>query len=146
VKVIRKRGASILAEISRGQRGVVEIEDRRAMTRQWNIDPRQMCRQHLLGEHNELHKALGSIRHGRSVAGWLNRGQIDPITFQARHAQLQMEMFRRGYNHGSPLETNGLVLPIGDIDQRANVLDLTGRCEECRKEVSKARHGSHPEK
>jgi hypothetical protein len=101
------------------------------MTRQWNIDPKLLCRQHLLGEHNEIHKSLGFIRAGRSADGWLRKGQIDPITYVARHAQLTFEMMRRGYNHQSPLDVSDIVLPIGNIDVEYNMRDLQDRCENC---------------
>lgn len=105
------------------------------MTRQWNVHPNNLCRQHLLGEHCEIHKSLGGIRHGRSIAGWLERGQIDPITYAARHAQLVMEMYKRGYNHQSELDTSDVVLPIGDIDVEYNLMDLSERCEECKRRI-----------
>lgn len=105
------------------------------MTRQWNVHPSNLCRQHLLGEHKEIHFSLGHIRKGRSIAGWLNKGQIDPITYNARHAQLVMEMMKRGYNHQSELDTSGIVLAIGDIDVEYNLLDLADRCEECKRRI-----------
>ena len=29
--------------------------------RMWGVDPKQMCRQHLLGEHVELHMQAGAV-------------------------------------------------------------------------------------
>lgn len=105
------------------------------MTRQWNTDPRLMCQKHLLGEHFEIHKSLGLIRHGRSVYGWVRKGQVDPITYYARHAQLVFEMMRRGGNHKTDLDTLGLVLPQGNIDLEYNKIDLSTRCEKCREGI-----------
>jgi hypothetical protein len=43
----------------------------------WMVDPRQMCRQHLLGEHNELHMFAGTMRKGIGLAGY--DGETDMI-------------------------------------------------------------------
>lgn len=37
--------------------------------RMWNINPRYMCRKHLLGEHVETHMLVGSLRKEKSVQG-----------------------------------------------------------------------------
>lgn len=37
--------------------------------RMWMVDPATMCDRHLLGEHAEIHMAIGTIAKGRSVAG-----------------------------------------------------------------------------
>ena len=47
------------------------------MTRMWMIAPRKMCRNHLLGEHKELHQAVGSILKNKSLKGHLEKGQIE---------------------------------------------------------------------
>jgi hypothetical protein len=38
--------------------------------RQWLVDPKKMCRQHLLGEHCEHHMMLGSIRKKKNIDGF----------------------------------------------------------------------------
>ena len=73
----------------------------------WDLAPRLLCRQHLLGEHRELH-AIWSIltngkrgyRHHPEVIRW--EGALRALF--ARHDQLVAEMTRRGYRHMSPLD------------------------------------------
>ena len=43
--------------------------------RMWMVPPRKMCRKHLLGEHVEIHMAVATLRLGKSVAGFLEKGQ-----------------------------------------------------------------------
>lgn len=78
------------------------------------IPPEVLCRNHLLGEHRELHglwnilvriedegaapEAVGYARHPESLR-WLGRR---PALYR-RHAELVREMTRRGYRHKSPL-------------------------------------------
>lgn len=51
------------------------------MTRMWCVNPHSLCREHLLGEHNELHKLVGGIRnhsHGEAIAeGQADGGEAD---------------------------------------------------------------------
>ena len=71
--------------------------------RMWMVDPRLMCRSHLLGEHKELHMLVGSVRIGRSLRGHIERGQFELASLPARHAALAAEIERRNWNHMSPL-------------------------------------------
>jgi hypothetical protein len=101
-----------------------------------------MCRQHLLGEHKEMHQALGSLRRGRSVQGHVDKGQLDVRFLQERHDELVHEMTRRGYNHRSPLCMD---VPIpqfymyenSNIDVERNKQELSVRCARCRKRMEK---------
>ena len=45
--------------------------------RMWMVDPRIMCRQHLLGEHVEIHMFVGAISRGKSVKGYLEKGLLE---------------------------------------------------------------------
>ena len=103
--------------------------------RMWMVDPRLMCRQHLLGEHLECHMLLGSILRKRSVAGFLDRKIIEPQSLKRRHDELAREMIRRGYNHNSPIERQPAVSSIGGltiVDQDESLLELRQRCRQCR--------------
>jgi hypothetical protein len=70
------------------------------------ISPAVMCRQHLLGEHRELHGLFnihhlgkrGYSRHPETVR-WL--GRLPAL--KQRHDDLVREMLKRGWNHASPL-------------------------------------------
>lgn len=73
----------------------------------WDLPPERLCRQHLLGEHRELHALWTILSTGR--AGYANhpetrrwRGKLAALF--ARHEALVAEMERRGYRHGSPLD------------------------------------------
>ncbi len=73
----------------------------------WDIKPSILCRQHLLGEHRELH-ALWSIlvnnkkgyRHHPETKRWVGKHHA----LYLRHEALVKEMKKRGYNHQSPLD------------------------------------------
>jgi hypothetical protein len=75
----------------------------------WDIDPQHLCRQHLLGEHRELHGLwnilvegkVGYSRHPETLR-WVGRLRA----LYARHEALVAEMERRGYVHRSPLAAN----------------------------------------
>lgn len=103
------------------------------MTRMWMVDPKVLCRNHLLGEHKELHMLVGSIRKGRNLGKHLTLGNVDPTYIEVRHEQIVEEMKRREYNHKSPLpefEYDGP--PSAGIDVLHNLRDLAERCEACR--------------
>ncbi len=94
------------------------------------VPPRRMCRKHLLGEHVEIHMAVATLRLGKSVAGFLEKGLLELHNLRRRHDELVAEMLRRGYHHNSPLG------PVprrkgGKIDRRANRLELARRCSDC---------------
>ncbi len=72
----------------------------------WDLDPGRLCRQHLLGEHRELHALWviltagrkGFARHPETMR-W--RGKLKALYL--RHESLAAEMARRGYRHRTPL-------------------------------------------
>ena len=99
--------------------------------RMWMVDPRLMCRQHLLGEHVELHMVAASLRNGTSLQGFIENQLIETHNVRRRHEQLVGEMKRRGFKHASPLK-NVPRKRAGCVDRRANLLELARRCEHCR--------------
>ena len=80
----------------------------------WDISPDKLCRNHLLGEHRELHaiwkiiteNKLGYVNHPETLR-W--RGKLKALYI--RHNNLVNEMNKRGYNHKSPLDKD---FAIGD--------------------------------
>jgi hypothetical protein len=72
----------------------------------WDIEPNKLCRNHLLGEHRELHaiwsvltkNKKGYSRHPETLR-WKNK----LAALYLRHEKLIKEMKRRGYCHGSSL-------------------------------------------
>ena len=104
--------------------------------RQWLVDPKLLCRKHLLGEHVECHMFLGTIKKGISVDGYVSTGLFDPSKLYSRHAELVAEMERRGYGHYSDLEkidVSKCTTLTSFTDVLANTLDLITRCSECKK-------------
>lgn len=117
--------------------------------RMWiGVEPEEMCRSHLLGEHRELHGLL-AIPSGWSDERWqaklrghLERGQIQPLALWHRHETIAREMGLRGYKHESPLAFNdclpleghcaelGLLRALVDREQSRR--DLAERCPACR--------------
>lgn len=107
--------------------------------RMWMIPPQLLCRQHLLGEHNEIHKFVGYANKGNSVEGWLRRGYINPAMLQKRHDVLVEEMSKRGYRHLSPLQEltrEDLQLRFCHVDLQRSVVDLCMRCRFCRERLA----------
>ncbi|HXZ26720.1 MAG TPA: pyrimidine dimer DNA glycosylase/endonuclease V [Terriglobales bacterium] len=94
------------------------------------VPPRRMCRKHLLGEHVEIHMAVASLRLGRLLDGFLEKGLLELHNLRARHDALVEEMRRRGYRHRSPLgrvpRRRG-----GRINRRHAAQELARRCPDC---------------
>jgi len=73
----------------------------------WDIPPEKLCRNHLLGEHRELHamwvvitqKKKGYSMHPETIR-W--KGKLGALYL--RHEALAKEMRSRGYAHNSPLD------------------------------------------
>ena len=73
----------------------------------WDVSPKKLCRNHLLGEHRELH-ALWTIltenkkgyAHHPETLRW--KGKLKALYH--RHDLLVDELARRGYNHKSALD------------------------------------------
>jgi hypothetical protein len=72
----------------------------------WDLEPKYLCRQHLLGEHRELH-AIWSIltknKKGYSHHPETKRWQGKLKALYLRHEELVKEMNKRKYCHRSML-------------------------------------------
>jgi hypothetical protein len=73
----------------------------------WDLAPQRLCRNHLLGEHRELHaiwsiltKAKKGYSRHPEVLRW--NGRLKALYL--RHQRLAAEMGKRGYRHKSPLD------------------------------------------
>lgn len=101
----------------------------------WCVPPEYLCRNHLMGEHAELHQLVGTIlRHpnGEAIAkGHAEEGNIDTTRIGRRHAKLATEITNRGYNHDSPIETVPPIA-IGTVNVEENLQELVARCDSCR--------------
>lgn len=83
----------------------------------WDISPKKLCRNHLLGEHRELHAIWAIITENKK--GYSNHpetlrwiGKLKALYI--RHELLVKEMKMRGYNHTSHLNSD---LAIGNSIQ-----------------------------
>jgi hypothetical protein len=73
----------------------------------WDLEPKVLCRQHLVAEHGELHsfwsilvnKKKGFSKHPETLR-W--RGKLKAPYL--RHEKLVKELEERGYSHRSPLD------------------------------------------
>jgi hypothetical protein len=103
----------------------------------WMVDPVVMCRQHLLGEHKEIHQLIGSINAGISIEGYYQKNIIQLNSIKYRHYQLVQEMKKRGYNHNSPLpaieKTINKKYYQNTVNRQQSFSDLISRCPECKK-------------
>ena len=73
----------------------------------WDVPPSLLCRQHLLGEHRELHglwRILTENRQGYSHHPETRRWRGKLAALYQRHEVLTEEMARRDYRHASPLD------------------------------------------
>ena len=75
----------------------------------WDIQPKYLCRKHLLAEHRELHglwniltkhKAKGGYSRHPETLRWVGKTRA----LFNRHEALVKEFTRRGYNHHTPLD------------------------------------------
>ena len=102
--------------------------------RMWGIPPERLCRQHLLGEHVEMHAFVGLIRRGSSLEGYTSSGLVDVRLIRERHELLVDEMLSRRYHHRSPLPDFDLAAYLehpGYVDVDANLEELERRCPRC---------------
>ena len=102
--------------------------------RMWMVNPKFLCRQHLLGEHQETHSFVGCIKKGTSLKGYVKNGLIEVHNLKERHQQLAQEMLERGYNHQSPLPEFE-AYECGIINKEENMNELRKRCPECQKRI-----------
>ena len=105
--------------------------------RVWDLPPRLLCRQHLLGEHRELHAIWAVLTQGKrgyshhpETLRW--KGKLKAL--YQRHENQVAELARRGYRHLSPLRrrlATGQSLQKLYIDspRRQRELLRTKRCD-----------------
>jgi hypothetical protein len=96
------------------------------------VDPIILCKQHLLGEHLEVHMFVGSIIKNKNLSGFLKGGLLEVHSLQIRHDQLVVEMEKRGMKHNSPLPYFSSY-QAGHVDTEKSLLELLSRCEQCRR-------------
>jgi len=83
----------------------------------WDISPEYLCKQHLLGEHRELHAIWTVItehKQGYSKHPETLRWVDSLAALYSRHETEVLEMEKRGYHHYSPLDKS---LAVGNTVQ-----------------------------
>lgn len=100
--------------------------------RMWNVPVERMCRQHLLGEHVEMHMFTGCLNKNKKIDRYIQDGLVEVHNIKNRHEQLVNEMKARGYAHKSKLPKYKMQ-KIGRVDSKENLIELRRRCKECRK-------------
>lgn len=88
----------------------------------WDIAPEKLCRNHLLGEHRELHAIWSILTHNKTgysrhpeTIRW--KGKLKAL--YSRHKKLVEDMGRRGYCHKTPLPKE-LAKGRGEQDEYVN--------------------------
>ncbi len=100
----------------------------------WDIPTTRLCRQHLLGEHLELHIAWNIITQDQQ-SYWSNHKETNRwrnklAALWLRHEEQVGEMRRRGYNHKSPLD---ITLATGEVVQLEHIYPIDKQIETLRK-------------
>lgn len=77
--------------------------------RVWDVDPKHLCRKHLLGEHRELHGLWNILTKHGGKGGYASHPETKrwigkTRALYRRHEALVREMEGRGYRHASPLD------------------------------------------
>jgi len=106
----------------------------------WMVEPKIMCRKHLLGEHLETHMFVGTLKRKIQLKGYVDSNCLELKSLKKRHDDLADEMFRRGYMHRTPLQLpkyfcdgQSDYVMNSTVDKEASLKELIGRCEECRR-------------
>ena len=109
--------------------------------RMWEVEPRVLCRNHLLGEHYEMHMFTGTLAKGKSVAGYVRTGLVIVNKIEERHNDLAVEMESRGYRHSWDKPLRGYELSEETLtkyrlsqsfNHEKSLQELLSRCPVCR--------------
>jgi hypothetical protein len=108
------------------------------LMRTWQVNPKIMCYNHLLGEHRELHALAGTLLKGTSIQGYIDNNLVEVQSIIPRHESLVKEMMIRGYKHLSPMVQSQIVVEhLTDeqfnfkVDRESSFNDLYSRCQIC---------------
>lgn len=100
------------------------------MVRIWCVPVGEFDRQHLLGEHAELHCIVGALlckykayRNHPETLRFKNR--IEELYF--RHTEQVAEMQKRGYKHNSPLPESNTTYTYTSVEYERDHAELERR-------------------
>lgn len=109
--------------------------------RVWDIPPDNLCRQHLLGQHREIHAIWNVItknKRGYSKHPEVLRWKNHLMSLYFEHELTALSMLERGYNHNSPINLDDcidMIKPSGisidyvnTVEEQKQLLKLKG-CE-----------------
>lgn len=108
------------------------------MARNWMVNPRIHCVQHLMGAHAECHIFWGILNKKKRIDGYLKNNCIEIKSLINYHKILEEEMLRRNYKHNSPLQSLPDLSYLTDeeinvtINREKSLEDLINRCDKCR--------------
>ena len=116
--------------------------------RMWMLNPTLFCRQHLLGQHSELHSLLGTLKKKLKVSGYIKSNCLEITAIQWYHNQCVEELLKRNYKHHTPignipdeiLEWYSIYLPI-KVDQQKSLNLLLSRCSQCKSNYERLLNG-----
>lgn len=106
--------------------------------RTWFINPKLMCRRHLLGEHRECHCAYEAANSGKYDVFGYTFGLVDFYHLKERHNELVIEMKNRGYKHDDSIiieKLKNFKIPCSIPDITHNEYELSIRCKDCREKL-----------
>jgi hypothetical protein len=100
------------------------------LVRIWCVPVSELDRQHLLGEHAELHCIVGALlekyKAYRNHPETLRfKDRIEQLYY--RHAEQVAEMAKRGYRHNSPLPTSSQTYEFTNLEYIRDHYDLIKR-------------------
>ena len=112
----------------------------------WMVDPSIMCKDHLLGEHREIHMIVGYLKSKKHLKDYAYHGLVQVSALQSRHEQLVKEMEIRLYKHNTPLIFNyeDITKHLYQseiqicINPQYSLNLLLGRCNKCRERYLKS--------
>ncbi len=108
------------------------------MARNWMINPRIHCRNHLLGAHCECHMVVGILRKKTRIDGFIKNHCIEVSSLIKYHDILADEMLRRGGNHNTPITSIPDISHLTEhqinfkIDRDYSFNLLITRCDICK--------------
>jgi hypothetical protein len=77
-----------------------------------------------------------AFNHGKNLKGYSDHNLVNLKLLELRHSELVQEMYRRGYNHKSPLQVNREIPEdCGMVDSKNSLTELKRRCPECKKKI-----------
>jgi len=72
---------------------------------------------------------VGALKKGKNIDGYFSI--LEPQSVVERHNALAEEMEIRGYTHKSPIEEPPSDSPIGIVNKRVSLKELSNRCPTC---------------